>query len=157
MADLQRSIPSMVDGLKPGQRRILFCAFKKPVFQEVKVAQLSGYVSEHSTYHHGEASLVGIVIGMAHNFVGSNNINLLYPSGQFGTRQMGGKDHASGRYIYTKLTPITPHLFNKADELLLNYLSEDGQSIEPTWYLPIIPMVLVNGSVGIGTGWINLK
>ncbi|XP_052623720.1 DNA topoisomerase 2-like [Lactuca sativa] len=90
---------------------------------------------------------------MAQNFAGSNNINLLYPSGQFGTCQMGGKDHASGRYIYTKLTPIPRHLFNKADELLLNYLSEDGQSIEPTWYLPIIPMVLVNGSEGIRTGW----
>lgn len=88
MADLQRSIPSMVDGLKPGQRKILFCAFKKPIFQEVKVAQFSGYVSEHSAYHHGEQSLVGTIIGMAQNYVGSNNINLLYPSGQFGTRQM---------------------------------------------------------------------
>ncbi|KAL4561866.1 hypothetical protein LXL04_034048 [Taraxacum kok-saghyz] len=153
MADLQRSIPSMVDGLKPGQRKILFCAFKKPIYQEVKVAQFSGYVSEHSAYHHGEASLVGTIIGMAQNFVGSNNVNLLYPSGQFGTRQMGGKDHASGRYIYTKLTPVTRHIFHKSDELLLNYLNEDGQSIEPTWYIPIIPMVLVNGSEGIGTGW----
>ncbi|KAJ0735221.1 putative DNA topoisomerase (ATP-hydrolyzing) [Helianthus annuus] len=153
MADLQRSIPSMVDGLKPGQRKILFCAFKKPIFQEVKVAQFSGYVSEHSAYHHGEQSLVSTIIGMAQNFVGSNNINLLYPSGQFGTRQMGGKDHASGRYIYTRLSPITRHLFHKADELLLNFLNEDGQSIEPTWYIPIIPMVLVNGSEGIGTGW----
>ncbi|KAK9061834.1 hypothetical protein SSX86_019018 [Deinandra increscens subsp. villosa] len=153
MADLQRSIPSMVDGLKPGQRKILFCAFKKPIFQEVKVAQFSGYVSEHSAYHHGEQSLVSTIIGMAQNFVGSNNINLLYPSGQFGTRQMGGKDHASGRYIYTRLSPITRHLFHKADELLLNYLNEDGQSIEPTWFMPIIPMVLVNGSEGIGTGW----
>ncbi|XP_076941033.1 DNA topoisomerase 2-like [Bidens hawaiensis] len=153
MADLQRSIPSMVDGLKPGQRKILFCAFKKPIFQEVKVAQFSGYVSEHSAYHHGEQSLVTTIIGMAQNFIGSNNINLLYPSGQFGTRQMGGKDHASGRYIYTKLSPITRHLFHKGDELLLNFLNEDGQSIEPTWYIPIIPMVLVNGSEGIGTGW----
>ncbi|KAF5822370.1 putative DNA topoisomerase (ATP-hydrolyzing) [Helianthus annuus] len=153
MADLQRSIPSMVDGLKPGQRKILFCAFKKPIFQEVKVAQFSGYVSEHSAYHHGEQSLVSTIIGMAQNFIGSNNINLFYPSGQFGTRQMGGKDHASGRYIYTKLSPITRHLFHKADELLLNYLNEDGQSIEPTWFIPIIPMVLVNGSEGIGTGW----
>lgn len=153
MADLQRSIPSMVDGLKPGQRKILFCAFKKPIFQEVKVAQFSGYVSEHSAYHHGEQSLVSTIIGMAQNFVGSNNINLLYPSGQFGTRQMGGKDHASGRYIYTRLSPITRHLFHKGDELLLNYLNEDGQSIEPTWFIPIIPMVLVNGSEGIGTGW----
>ncbi|KAK9070925.1 hypothetical protein SSX86_009493 [Deinandra increscens subsp. villosa] len=153
MADLQRSIPSMVDGLKPGQRKILFCAFKKPIFQEVKVAQFSGYVSEHSAYHHGEQSLVSTIIGMAQNFVGSNNINLLYPSGQFGTRQMGGKDHASGRYIHTRLSHITSYLFHEGDELLLNYLNEDGQSIEPTWYIPIIPMVLVNGSEGIGTGW----
>nr|GEX37790.1 DNA topoisomerase 2 [Tanacetum cinerariifolium] len=124
MADLQRSIASMVDGLKPGQRKILFCAFKKPIIQEIKVAQFSGYVSEHSAYHHGEASLVGTIIGMAQNYVGSNNINLLQPNGQFGTRQMGGKDHASGRYIFTQLSPITRHIFHKADELLLNYLFE---------------------------------
>nr|GEV89936.1 DNA topoisomerase 2 isoform X2 [Tanacetum cinerariifolium] len=153
MADLQRSIPSMVDGLKPGQRKILFCAFKKPIIQEIKVAQFSGYVSEHSAYHHGEASLVGTIIGMAQNYVGSNNINLLQPNGQFGTRQMGGKDHASGRYIFTQLSPIARYLFHKADELLLNYLNDDGQSIEPAWFIPIIPMVLVNGSEGIGTGW----
>ncbi|XP_071690080.1 DNA topoisomerase 2 [Rutidosis leptorrhynchoides] len=153
MADLQRSIPSMVDGLKPGQRKILFCAFKKLIQKEMKVAQFSGYVSEHSAYHHGEQSLVGTIIGMAQNFVGSNNINLLLPNGQFGTRQMGGKDHASGRYIFTKISPITRNIFPKADELLLNYLNDDGQSIEPTWFIPIIPMVLVNGSEGIGTGW----
>ncbi|GKD83571.1 DNA topoisomerase 2-like protein [Tanacetum coccineum] len=128
----------MVDGLKPGQRKILFCAFKKPIIQEIKVAQFSGYVSKHSAYHHGEASLVGTIIGMAQIYVGSNNINLLQPNGQFGTHQMGGKDHASGK---------------DHDELLLNYLNDDGQSIEPAWFIPIIPMVLVNGCEGIGTGW----
>lgn len=86
MADLQRSIPSMVDGLKPGQRKILFCAFKRNLVKEFKVAQLSGYVSEHSAYHHGEQSLASTIIGMAQDYVGSNNINLLQPNGQFGTR-----------------------------------------------------------------------
>ncbi|KAJ6895101.1 LOW QUALITY PROTEIN: DNA topoisomerase 2 [Populus alba x Populus x berolinensis] len=100
MADLQRSITSM----------------------------FSGYVSEHSAYHHGEQSLAGTIIGMAQDFVGSNNINLLQPNGQFGTRSVGGKDHASARYIYTQLSPITR-------------------------YIPIIPTVLVNGCEGIGTGW----
>ncbi|KAF8016195.1 hypothetical protein BT93_H1646 [Corymbia citriodora subsp. variegata] len=153
MADLQRSIPSMVDGLKPGQRKILFCSFKRNFIKEAKVAQFSGYVSEHSAYHHGEQSLASTIIGMAQDYVGSNNINLLMPNGQFGTRNMGGKDHASPRYIYTKLSPITRFLFPKDDDNLLTYLNEDGQSIEPTWYMPILPTVLVNGSEGIGTGW----
>ncbi|RVW87704.1 DNA topoisomerase 2 [Vitis vinifera] len=153
MADLQRSIPSMVDGLKPGQRKILFCSFKRNFIKEAKIAQFSGYVSEHSAYHHGEQSLASTIIGMAQDFVGSNNINLLLPNGQFGTRHQGGKDHASARYIYTRLSPITRFLFPKDDDILLDYLNEDGQSIEPTWYVPTIPMVLVNGSEGIGTGW----
>ncbi|KAF8750223.1 hypothetical protein HU200_012478 [Digitaria exilis] len=153
LADLQRSIPSMVDGLKPGQRKILFCSFKRNFVKEAKVAQFSGYVSEHSAYHHGEQSLASTIVGMAQSFVGSNNINLLFPGGQFGTRAQGGKDAASPRYIYTKLSHITRSIFPKDDDILLNYLNEDGQSIEPTWYIPILPMVLVNGSEGIGTGW----
>ncbi|PON46642.1 DNA topoisomerase II-type [Trema orientale] len=153
LADLQRSIPSMVDGLKPGQRKILFCSFKRNFVKEAKVAQFSGYVSEHSAYHHGEQSLASTIIGMAQDYMGSNNINLLMPNGQFGTRNLGGKDHASARYIYTRLSPITRSLFPKDDDILLDYLDEDGQSIEPTWYMPIIPTVLVNGSEGIGTGW----
>ncbi|KAG0580579.1 hypothetical protein KC19_4G184100 [Ceratodon purpureus] len=153
MADLSRSIPSMVDGLKPGQRKILFCCFKRNFVKQAKVAQFSGYVSEHSAYHHGEASLASTIIGMAQNFVGSNNINLLSPEGQFGTREQGGKNHASPRYIFTCLSPITRALFPQGDDVLLDYLKEDGQSIEPSWYCPIIPLVLVNGSEGIGTGW----
>ncbi|URE07085.1 hypothetical protein MUK42_20585 [Musa troglodytarum] len=152
-ADLQRSIPSMVDGLKPGQRKILFCSFKRNFVKQAKVAQFIGYVSEKSAYHHGEQSLATTIIGMAQDFVGSNNINLLQPEGQFGTRHQGGKDHASARYIFTCLSPITRFLFPKDDDILLDYLNEDGQSIEPTWYMPIIPTVLANGSEGIGTGW----
>ncbi|KAK1619077.1 hypothetical protein QYE76_024594 [Lolium multiflorum] len=153
MADLERSIPSMVDGLKPGQRKILFCSFKKNLVKEAKVAQFIGYVSEHSAYHHGEQSLASTILGMAQDFVGSNNINLLEPIGQFGTRNQGGKDSASARYIFTRLAPVARLIFPKDDDVLLNYLNEDGQSIEPSWFVPIIPMVLVNGSEGIGTGW----
>lgn len=153
MADNARSIPSMVDGLKPGQRKILFSCFKRKLKGEIKVAQLSGYVAEHSAYHHGEASLCSTIIGMAQNFVGSNNINLLSPNGQFGTRLQGGKDAASARYVFTSLTSFARLLFRQEDSDLLNYLNDDGQSIEPQWYMPILPMVLVNGGEGIGTGW----
>lgn len=152
-ADLQRSIPSMVDGLKPTQRKVLFSAFKKNLVNEIKVAQFSGYVSEKSAYHHGEQSIQTTIVGMAQNFVGTNNINLLMPNGQFGTRNLGGKDAASPRYIHTKLTEITRFMFPKEDDVILDYLNEDGLYIEPAWYMPVIPMVLVNGSEGIGTGW----
>ena len=151
--DNSRSIPCMVDGFKPSQRKVLFGAFKRKLKSEIKVIQFSGYVSEHSAYHHGEASLNGTIVSMAQNFVGSNNINLLVPNGQFGTRMMGGKDCASARYIYTYLSPITRCIFKPSDDQLCQYIVEEGQTIEPNYYYPILPMVLVNGSEGIGTGY----
>ncbi|OLP86476.1 DNA topoisomerase 2 [Symbiodinium microadriaticum] len=132
---------------------VLFGCFKRKLRSDVKVAQLVGYVSEQAAYHHGEMSLSETIVGMAQDFVGSNNINLLVPQGQFGTRLQGGKDSASARYIYTRLAPITRFLFPASDDPVLEYLSEDGMSIEPRWYCPVIPMVLVNGVEGIGTGW----
>lgn len=153
MADNIRSIPSVVDGLKPGQRKVIFGCFKRKLKNEIKVAQLSGYISEHTAYHHGEQSLTQTIIGLAQSFVGSNNINLMKPNGQFGTRLQGGKDAASPRYIFTELSPLTRKIFVESDDALLDYLNDDGQSIEPVWYVPIIPLILVNGSEGIGTGW----
>jgi DNA topoisomerase II len=152
-ADCGRSIPSLVDGLKPAQRKVLFSCFKRKLNSEIKVAQLCGYVSEHSAYHHGESSLQQTIISMAQNYVGSNNINLLSPIGQFGTRIMCGRDSASPRYIFTKLETITRKIFLAQDDVLLNYLDDDGFPVEPCWYVPIIPMVLVNGCEGIGVGW----
>jgi len=152
-ADNERSIPCLVDGLKPGQRKVLFTCLKRNDKKEVKVAQLAGSIAEHTAYHHGEVSLMSTIINLAQNHVGSNNINLLQPIGQFGTRLMGGKDSASPRYIFTKLSPLARAIFHPQDDPLLNFLKEDNQKIEPQWYMPVIPMVLVNGAEGIGTGW----
>jgi DNA topoisomerase-2 len=151
--DCDRSIPNIMDGLKISLRKILYSAFKMNLNKEIKVAQFSGYTSKESGYHHGEASLNAAIVGMAQNFVGSNNINLFMPNGQFGTRLQGGKDSASERYIFTQLSKITRSIFPTADDNILNYLNDDGLSIEPVYYSPIIPMVLVNGSKGIGTGF----
>ncbi|CAG2164860.1 unnamed protein product [Oppiella nova] len=151
--DNERSIPSLMDGLKPGQRKVMFTCFKRNDKREVKVAQLAGSVGEHSAYHHGEASLMSTIIGLAQNFVGSNNINLLQPIGQFGTRLQGGKDAASPRYIFTMLSPLARKIFPALDDPLLNSLYDDNVKIEPEYYAPILPMVLVNGAEGIGTGW----
>jgi DNA topoisomerase-2 len=151
--DCDRSIPNLMDGLKISLRKILYSAFKKRLTTEIKVAQFSGYVSEHSCYHHGEESLNQAIVGMAQNFVGSNNINLLVPAGQFGSRIKGGKDASSPRYIFTCLERITRRIFIEQDDHVLKYLTDDGTPVEPQFYVPIIPMVLVNGSKGIGTGF----
>jgi len=152
--DLSRSIPSMVDGLKPSQRKILYGAFLRGLDKvEVKVAQLAGFVSDRAAYHHGEASLTGAIIGMAQNYMGSNNINILKPNGQFGTRLRNGNDAASPRYIWTELEALTISIFNPSDDPILPNQLEDNQPIEPEFYAPIIPMILVNGSQGIGTGY----
>jgi DNA topoisomerase II len=151
--DCDRSIPNLVDGLKTSLRKILFAAFKKNLTQEIKVAQFSGYVSEHSCYHHGEASLNGAIVGMAQNYVGSNNINLFEPNGQFGTRLQGGKDSASERYIFTRLNKLTRFIYPESDDKVLKYLDDDGTKVEPIFYVPILPMILINGSKGIGTGF----
>ena len=151
--DCDRSIPNLMDGLKISLRKIIYSAFKMNLQTEIKVAQFSGYVSKEACYHHGEASLNAAIVGMAQNFVGSNNINLLMPNGQFGTRLQGGKDSASERYIFTQLNGITRTLFPAEDDHILEYLNDDGTLVEPIFYAPIIPMVLVNGSKGIGTGF----
>ncbi|XP_036151138.1 DNA topoisomerase 2 isoform X2 [Monomorium pharaonis] len=153
--DNVRSIPNMMDGFKPGQRKVLFTCLKRNDKREVKVAQLAGSVAEHSAYHHGEMSLMATIINLAQNFVGSNNINLLQPIGQFGTRLAGGKDAASPRYIFTMLSPLARFIFHKHDDPLLKHEYDDNQKIEPVFYIPVIPMVLVNGADGIGTGWMT--
>ena len=152
--DLIRSIPSVIDGLKPSQRKILYGAYLRGLDKtEVKVAQLAGFVSDKAAYHHGEMSLTGAIVGMAQDFVGSNNINILVPAGQFGTRLKGGKDAASPRYIWTSLEKLTSIIYNSIDDPVLNNQFEDNEPIEPEYYAPIIPMVLVNGAEGIGTGF----
>jgi len=155
--DCDRSLPSVCDGLKPSQRKVLYGAFLKRLYKpesEIRVSQLAAYVSEKTAYHHGEASVVGTIVKMAQNFIGSNNINVLVPSGSFGSRLAGGDDHASARYIQTYVSPdITRAIYRELDEPVLNYLDDDGILIEPEWFIPVLPMVLVNGTKGIGTGF----
>jgi DNA topoisomerase-2 len=153
--DNVRSIPNVCDGLKPSQRKVLYCAFeKRNLKNDMKVAQFGSAVAETTGYHHGEVSLFGTIINMAQDYIGSNNINLFVPSGQFGSRYESGKDSGAPRYIFTRLQPITSLIYRSEDKKLLKQLKDDdGNFIEPQWYLPIIPMCLVNGTEGIGTGY----
>ena len=153
LADLKRSIAHVCDGLKPSQRKVMYSCFQKNLTAEMKVAQLAAFVAEKSAYHHGEVSLAETIVKLANDYTGSNNINLLEPCGQFGTRLMGGKDASQTRYIFTRLTSEARKLFDPKDDAILNYLDDDGRSIEPDFYMPTLPMVLVNGTEGIGTGF----
>ena len=153
MADNMRSIPSVVDGLKPGQRKVLFTCFKRNLKKDMKVVELAGSVMGLTAYQHGDASIQMTIVGLAQTFVGSNNVNYLEPSGNFGTRLQGGSDCASARYIYTRLSPFARKVFHTADEPLLTYNTDDEHTIEPQVYVPVVPMVLINGADGIGTGW----
>ena len=155
-ADCVRSIPSGIDGLKESQRKILYAVKKRKLKysgKSLKVAQLAGYTAEHSNYHHGEKNLFDTIIGMANEFPGTNNIPLLYRDGMFGTRLEGGEDAADGRYIFTKMDIMTELIYREEDEGLLKQINDDGDLVQPEHYIPILPMILINGSSGIGTGW----
>lgn len=155
-SDCRRSIPSLFDGLKCSQRKILFAVKKRKLTNNkpsLKVAQLGAYTAEISAYHHGEGNLFDTIIKMAQDFVGSNNVPLLSRDGMFGSRLSNGDDSASPRYIFTKMETITPLIYREEDDVLLDYVDDDGVKVEPTFYVPILPMILVNGAVGIGSGW----
>lgn len=150
-----RSIPSIWDGLKPSQRKILFTVLECPPPRRtgIKVANLASKVSDRTNYAHGENSLAGAIINMAQQFPGSNNINLLYPNGAFGTLMKGGEDAAATRYIFTSLDNLTRLIFRKEDDIILKTRVEENKEVEPENYYGIVPMCLINGVKGIGTGF----
>jgi DNA topoisomerase-2 len=153
----KRSLGCMCDGLKPSQRKVLWAMMEMGLYGEQhnkKVLALSGEISSRSSYHHGEKSLMDTMVGMAQTFVDSNNVNFLYPSGQFGSRLRIGADAADPRYIFTRLTEITKKVFRAEDMNVLKYeLNDEGEPIEPQYFAPIAATVLFNGCDGIGTGY----
>lgn len=159
MVAVARSIPSFCDGLKESQRKILLGVFNKwtsynSTVDEVRVSQLGSYISENIVYHYGDASLAQTIIAMTQDFVGALNLRFFEKGGQFGSRKFGGKDSGSARYIFVKPERYLYEIFKPEDKDLLEYLQdEDGKLTEPKFFLPIIPMWAVNGSVGIGTGY----
>lgn len=149
--DCVRTLPSCFDGLKESQRKVLYAAFKRNLNTDIKVAQFGGYVAEHTGYHHGEVNLFGTIIKMAQSFVGSNNIPLFTEEGMFGSRLSGGEDAASSRYIYTKLSRAALLLYPSDDHY--DQQECEGEAIEPAYYVPVLPMLLINGCLGIASGW----
>jgi DNA topoisomerase-2 len=151
--DCERSLPHVIDGFKTTQRKIIHTFIKENVTapKELKVAQAASSVAFHTDYHHGENGIMGVICGMAPTYVGANNINTLEPLGMFGSQL--DPTPAAGRYIFTRLSESFRTIFKRDDDIILNHLYSDDLKIEPDYYLPIIPMLLVNGTSGIGTGF----
>lgn len=161
MHSIKRAVPSLVDGFKTSHRQVIHTLLNcHKSDAEIKVVQLAGKTATHVEYLHGEESLVGTIIGLAQSFSGSNNIPLLVENGYFGSRSGGekkyriGGDSASGRYLFTKLRKgIRGGLFNNDDLNIISYRVVEGKSVEPEFFVPELPLVLINGSNGIATGF----
>lgn len=150
--DCERSLPHVIDGMKITQRKIIKTMLNgRENTKEIKVAQLASYVAAETDYHHGEAGIGNVAIGMATDYPGSNNINLLNPIGQFGSQL--DPTPAATRYIFTSLSDNFKKVFNKEDYNIVVRQYSDDLEIEPAYFIPLIPLVLINGSSGIGTGF----
>lgn len=150
--DTYRKLANVVDGLKVSARKILYTCIEDNKQDKLKrVEALSNRAAEFTDYHHGSNSLVGVAVGMAQRFTGSNNIPLLKADGQFGTRII--PEAAAARYIFTCKESYIAKLFNIEDTPILQEQWAEDMKIEPKFYVPILPMILVNGSVGLAVGF----
>lgn len=150
---LRRALPCIWDGLKESQRKILYSVLRKRYRDSENVEAVAGAVKMFTLYHHGGNSLSETITRMGAGYVGSNNIPLFTNDGEFGTRLDLGDDRASARYIKTMEEEITRSIFPSSDEMLLDRMVEDGTEVEYKFFMPIIPMLLVNGSKGIACAY----
>lgn len=151
IADCVRSIPG-IDGLKPSQRKALYGALLRGENAgELQIERLASQISADTQYHHGAGSMASTIVNLAVTRIpGANNMNLFVPEGQFGSRLT--KEAGADRYIFSRLSPYFRQLFRKEDDQILEHLFVDGHKIEPKVFLPILPLVLINGATGTGTG-----
>ena len=153
--DNLRKMPSIIDGLKLSQRKVIYTMLKKfpNPSTENKTARLASYVAAETEYVHGEQSLCGVLDSMAAYFTGSNSFPLIAGHGNFGSRFQGFGSAAAPRYTYVSLAKLTTELFNKDDLVLCPSQIFEGTEIEPTFFMPILPLVFLNGSEGLSVGW----
>jgi len=147
--DNLRKIGSVIDGQKNAARKILWYIFQKSLKNEIKVSQLDSKVAEETEYLHG--SMAGVIVNLARDYIGTNNINLLYPEGNFGTRLIN--EASAPRYIYTYGTDEFFNMFSKNDNKILEHQYFEGHQIEPKFMLPKLPLILINGSEGLTSGF----
>ncbi|HSA76100.1 MAG TPA: DNA gyrase subunit A [Nitrosarchaeum sp.] len=153
LLSLSRAIPSLIDGFKEGQRKIYYAFVKENITRPITVEAASGSVTKIAGYHHGAASLQGGIAKMGRDFVGVNNVPVILTKGQCGSRLGGGKDLAQPRYMHACLNSFSKTIFHPDDNDILEYVKDDGKYVEPKYYLPVVPMVLINGAKGVAVGF----
>jgi DNA topoisomerase-2 len=146
-----RTLASYIDGNKFGARKILHVIDKNNITAEIKSSSLAAKVVESEAYLHGQVSLEGTIVTLAQNFVGTNNYNLLKPDGNFGNRFI--HEASASRYIFTRKSEWFDKFFIKDDYPVLVEQSFEGDRIEPRFYVPVLPLILLNGSEGVGNGF----
>lgn len=146
-----RSIASYIDGLKPSSRKVVYTTRKLNIHKDFKVSRFASSVASETEYLHGENSLQGVIVNLTQDFIGSNNIPILSPNGNFGTRFVPVPSAA--RYVYSKKSKDFDDIFNKHDDPILIEQEFEGSTIEPKFFVPVVPLLLINGSEGVGTGF----
>lgn len=147
----ERALPSVIDGFKPTARKVVHAALTGSLKDGklYKLLALSGDAMKLSLYSHGDASLNGVIVGLCKEF--NDNLNPLESDSQVGT--LRDPDSAgSPRYLYVRHSKFIPLIY-KEDYNLLEFVFEEGQNVEPKYYLPIIPTVLCKNNLGVAVGY----
>lgn len=147
--DNLRKIASCIDGQKNAARKVLYTVLEKNIKDRIKVSQLGSKVAEFAEYLHG--NMDGVIVNLAQDFTGTNNLPLLQKKGNFGTRF--ANEASASRYIFTYGSDAFFKLFNKNDNNILKNQTFEGEKIEPMFYLPSLPLILINGSEGVSSGF----
>lgn len=146
-----RTTPSLIDGLKNSHRKIIYTLRKKNIKTRQKVSQFASLVAAETDYLHGEVSLAGAITSLGQNYSGTNNLPLLVADGNFGTRF--SHEASATRYIYTYPQKYFDNVFRKEDDCNLITQIFEGEEIEPRFFVPAVPLILINGCTGIGVGF----
>lgn len=149
--DNYRKLASIIDGLKPSARKCVYIILKDKITDLFKVQNLCARVSEKTNYIHGATSLYGVIVGLAQNFVGTNNVPLFQRKGNFGNRLI--PEASADRYIFTCSEKYLTDILKEEDNDILIEQVFEGDVIEPKFYVPVIPLILANGSIGLTTGF----
>jgi DNA topoisomerase-2 len=153
--DNLRKIASYIDGLKLSHRKVMYTLFKKfpSPSTENKTSRLASSIAETTEYIHGEGSLCAVLNTMAADYVASNNFPLITGHGSFGTRFTGLGSAAAPRYTYCSIAKIAKELFHEDDRAICKSREFEGTQIEPEYFMPIFPVLFLNGTEGLSSGW----
>lgn len=151
--NIARHVKSFIDGGLPSSRKI-WAGVRELPNERQKVFELGGAITKSMKYHHGDGSMNQCIIGQSQDFPGAHEFPILLPMSNSGSRNKGGDDAASARYNYVKYNkPLGSALFPDIDDYILNYVFDDGQRVEPVFYVPVVPLSILENYRSPATGW----